>query len=174
MKKIISFRKEIPFETNIYEVVSISLEHTWNKTDNKIDGEFIVSGDYKITDTSKDIIPYNYNLPFTIDISTYDIKESTIDIDNFYYEIIDNKVLVVNIDVRIDALNMNEDNEESIFTNLDKDDNYVNYRVYIVRESDTLDSIMNKYNVSKDILECYNDLNDIKLGDKIIIPYAKN
>ncbi len=197
MNKTIPFRKEIPFETNIYEITSISLEHTLNKDNNKITGNFIVSGEYKVTDTSVDVIPYNYDLPFTIDMDLYDIKDSTIDIDNFYYEILDNKILVLNIDVRVDnikelvmerdttdmgneileALNTSEEPRNidiSIFSNLDKDDNYVNYKVYIIRENDNLDSIMSKYNVSKDILEEYNDLTNIKLGDKIIIPYAKN
>jgi len=42
--------------------------------------------------------------------------------------------------------------------------------VYIVREGDTIDSIMSKYKITRDLLNEYNDLNELKLGDKLIIP----
>ena len=44
------------------------------------------------------------------------------------------------------------------------------YKIYIVKENDTIESIISKYSVSKELLDSYNDLSDIKLGDKIIIP----
>ena len=219
MKKIIPFRKEVKFDTNLYEVTSISLENTLHKNENEILGSFIVGGEYRVTETSINTLPFNYDLPFMIDIDdTYDISEATIDINDFYYEVIDNKILVVNIEVKIDNLKeailerddkmddakeveINNSNVEvnnidledvdlgdvtintvetipetkqSLFTNLDNNDNYVNYRVYILRENDSLDNIMNKYNVNKEILEKYNDLSNIKIGDKIIIPYVKS
>lgn len=225
MKKIIPFRKEIKFDTNLYEVTSISLENTLHKNNNEITGSFIVAGEYRVTETSVNTLPFNYDLPFTIDIDeTYDISDATIDINDFYYEIIDNKVLVVNIEVKLDnikeiilereeivdiereepkekfTVDVNDNNVEvnninlenvdlgdvtintvtteqeipkSLFANLDSSDNYVNYRVYIMRENDNLDNIMTKYNVTKDMLDKYNDLNNIKIGDKIIIPYVK-
>ena len=49
-------------------------------------------------------------------------------------------------------------------------DTYVTYYVYIVKEDDTLNSIMEKFNVSKEKLGIYNDLSDLKKGTKIIIP----
>ena len=63
------------------------------------------------------------------------------------------------------------DNSESLFTNLDKSkETYKTYRVYILRENDTLDYVLNKYNVSREALEEYNELNDIHIGSKLIIP----
>ena len=47
---------------------------------------------------------------------------------------------------------------------------YLTYKIYIVKENDTIESIISKYSVSKELLDSYNDLSDIKLGDKIIIP----
>ena len=47
---------------------------------------------------------------------------------------------------------------------------YVTYYVYVVKESDTLEQILKTYNVSLEYLKEYNDIKDIKLGDKIIIP----
>ena len=218
MNKLIPFTKEIKFDSNIYEITSISLENTLRRENNVILGDFIVSGEYRITETSINTLPFKYNIPFTIDIDDiYDISNSTIDISDFYYEIIDDKVLSINIEVEVSNINeilyerddivndlVSDDNldltdisiddvnitnidtdvnitnngdvvniKESLFSNLDTKDNYVNYRVYIVRENDSIDSISNKYGVTKEILSEYNDLSNIKLGDKIIIPYVK-
>lgn len=217
MNKLIPFTKEIVFDSNIYEITSISLENTLGKNNNIISGDFIVSGEYRITETSINTLPFKYNIPFTIDIDeTYDISAASIDINDFYYEIINDKVLAINIEVIVDNVkeilyernedmndlindnnldlsmiddinitnvdedvNINDisitsdDIKKSLFNDLETKDNYVNYRVYIVRENDNLDSICNKYNVDKDILSEYNDLNDLKIGDKVIIPYVK-
>ena len=220
MKKIVPFKKDIMVE-NLYEVTSISLEHTLKNIENKIEGEFYVSGNYRITETSINTEEFNYNLPFQIEIDTkYDIKDLEIDIDDFYYEIIDNKILSINIDVLlnnleeiereeiimenikelncidkeeikptkqereidensiniddIDVVNNNEiSNIKSIFNNLDVD-TYSTYKVYIVRENDTIETILEKYNIKKEEIEAYNDLSLLKIGDKIIIPNAKN
>ena len=209
MKKLIPFRKEISFD-HLYEITSISLEHNLSKEDNTLSGNFIVSGEYLMTETSKDTIPFNYDIPFTVDIDeTYDISNASIDVDDFYYEIINNNILAINIEVKLDNIkeillergnmdtldilsdnvididvtdnNIEIDNyiedkdiKKSLFSNLDNTDNYVNYRVYIVRENDNIDGIMKKYNVNKNMLEDYNDLTNIKVGDKIIIPYVKD
>ncbi len=54
--------------------------------------------------------------------------------------------------------------------NTNEEKEYSIYRVYVVDENDTLDSILNKYKVSKDDLEEFNDLSDLKPGLKLIIP----
>ena len=65
-----------------------------------------------------------------------------------------------------------ENNNENIdiFNGINNDDGYVTYRVYRVMEGDTIDKIIEKYNITKEELEKYNDLGDIKIGDKLIIP----
>jgi LysM repeat protein len=64
---------------------------------------------------------------------------------------------------------------KSIFNNIDNnEETFSTYSVYIVREEDTLESIMLKYNKTKDQLLEYNTLDDFKLGMKIIIPAATN
>ena len=109
MKKIIPFKKDIIFKTNISEITSISLENTLSLTeDNSVMGEFIVSGDYKISDESIHIEQFSYDLPFDIHMDEkYDLSHAVIDIDDFYYEIINSNVLSVNIDVSIDKLEEN-------------------------------------------------------------------
>ena len=51
-----------------------------------------------------------------------------------------------------------------------KDDAYVTYHIHEMKETDTIESICIKYNTSKNIIGDYNDISNLSLGDKIIIP----
>lgn len=242
MQKIIPFKQEKDFKDSVFEITSISLEHTLHKEkDNLITGEFLVSGDYKVVETSSVIDTFSFRFPFDIHLDEkYDLDKIQIDIDDFYYEIKNNKSLVVNIDVLLDKIeekeildrnleeekvsekinfvpverevfditkeeteetenpviiketkqeliidekndninrnNLNKsastNNEDitSIFDNVENSSKSSIYKVYIVREEDTLMTIMENYNITKDKLEKYNNLKEIKRGDKIIIP----
>lgn len=248
MKQIISFKKDIPFKTKIGEITSISLEHSLKVEDaDHISGEFVVSGDYKITDVSINREPFSYNLPFDITLDTkYKTDNAKLDIDDFYYEITNDQILNVNIDVLIDGLEVTEDideikidrgNEEvpvnntdesldmrvedvpdnkdvvdeiiedelderdvmnlfkevetppvdlkvetaittptdekiaSLFDSFDdKNESFTTYHVHIVRESDTIESIALKYKTTKEEISLYNKIDELKLGDKIVIP----
>ena len=272
VKKIIPFRKDLEFNTPLYEVTSISLEHhLTKKSDTLISGNFIISGDYKQTESSENKDPFNFTLPFDIALATkIDLDDMLLDVDDFYYETGKN-TLKVNIDLLLDATeigepekekedreNINEKDVESIDSNTYNDneasrvpdefndinykkpqlenlpnsldnsgvslddiqndnfmdsinndnvsdngtsnivnsnininenqninennnlfasfetaDTYTAYRVYLIKEDDTIDTILKKYNVTKDDLSAYNDLSDIKYGDKIIIPYKR-
>lgn len=203
MKKIVPFTKDIKFN-NIYEINSISLEHNLAiKEDGIISGNFIVSGTYKMTSNSINVDEFSYNLPFEISIDKkYNTRNVTTDINDFYYEVIDNNILSIDIEVLIDNLeeikeneNMNENSEKiidieddrnldietpleektketvsSIFENLDDNENYVTYKVHIITENDTTESIIQKYEITNEKLEMYNDLSELKIGDKLIIP----
>ena len=204
MKKIVPFKKDLTFKTNISDIISISLEHSLHlKDDNKISGEFVISGEYKMTDTSAHLDKFSFSLPFDISIDDhYNVDNVTIDIDDFNYEIINNNVLAVKIEVLIDKLEENikeepeiieakdEDIKEipkvetpsdrniennsvtDIFDTTDDDETYATYRVYIVRDEDTIEGIIKKYNTNKEDLSEYNDLKSLKTGDKLIIPQA--
>ena len=64
---------------------------------------------------------------------------------------------------------------ESIFSAFSNtEETYKTYCVYIVRENDTIETILSKYKISKETLEEYNNLSDIKLGSKVIIPDYKD
>lgn len=47
---------------------------------------------------------------------------------------------------------------------------YVTYHVHLVKENETLEQIVSLYNVSVDYLKEYNEITEIKVGDKLIIP----
>ena len=212
MEKIVPFKRDISFETKIAEIRSISLEHTYEIQNNLISGIFIISGNYKLTDTSTNVDPFKFEIPFDISIdSRYELNKATVDINDFFYELINNEVLSVSITLIIDNLEEKEEREmekteeekqeveeikpvsyeeaekddeaeevkpvsaspetvKSIFDNMDENEGYVVYKVHIVTENDTIESIMEKYDVTKEALEAYNDLNDLKIGDKLIVP----
>ena len=247
MNKIIPFKKEIDFNTKISEITSISLEHNIKDISNDlISGEFIIEGEYKIIEGSINKESYKHIIPFDIAIgSNYDLSNVTIDIDNFYYDVIDDKILKVNIDLMVDNIeemidvsvvkNANKeeiiDNDEeddrvvmdeelleegigvitpnkeelekieeieenelikeidnninieienentnininniNLFDNLKMEETYSTYRVYFVKENDNIEKILEKYKITKEELENYNDLSNIKVNDKLIIP----
>ena len=66
-----------------------------------------------------------------------------------------------------------DNNMKTIFNNVTEKE-YSKFKVYIMREEDTLDSILLKYNVKMDEITEYNDVENIHVGDKIIIPIIKN
>ena len=114
MKKIIPFTSDIKFNTKIYEITSISLEHNLKIEDNNVvTGEFIISGDYKMNDTSINSEPFIHGIPFDITLDTkYDMDRIKLDIDDFKFEIINEEVLRVNIDVLIEGIELVELKEE--------------------------------------------------------------
>ncbi len=212
MKKIIPFKKNILFKTNLSEITSISLEDNLNFKDNSVLGNFVVSGDYKMNDSSINTEPFSYDLPVEISIDEkYDLSKASVEVSDFYYEIINNDTLNINIEVTIDKMeeipiieevrqenklqeveieheniidSISDDTnneiieekerciepEETLFKEIDSDEIYSSYSVYIVREGDTIESIVSKYGIDKEKLQEYNDLKDLKLGDKLIIP----
>ncbi len=239
MKKIIPFVKDISLGSKISEITSIALEHNLKMENNdSVVGTFTVSGKYKMNEVSINEEVFEQKIDFDITLDDkYDTSNIIIDVDDFYYEIINDEFLRVHIDVKVDNLeyykqerkpvleeqeplevetlndNITEEEqeeekeekqerndimvEESIDTNVTinqepkKDDDkldvaeitsnitsgflgseekYSTYKVHIIRESETIQTIMEKYNVSKEELEKYNNLDNVILGTKIVVP----
>ena len=239
MKQIIPFKKELPFKTKVSDITSISLEREINVLDDGIvTGVFHITGDYKMNEGSINRENFSFDLPFDITLDPrYDVKTVSSDIEDFYYDVINDNTMKVNIDLYVeeeylpeseikeeaieisdddtreemkddlqediinDGNNVDEDTilevepikieklddihedkkegenrEETIdlgmdlFSNLDSTETYTTYYVYIVKEEDTVDKILIKYGITKEELESYNDITEIKPGDKVIIP----
>lgn len=232
MKQIIPFVKDLTFDNKIALITSISLEHNLKMENNdSIVGTFNIDGKYKINEININEESFNKKIDFDITLDDkYDMEKVIIDIDNFYYEIINEEILKVHIDVLIDNLvylkEEKEDNEEpEIITindendirfedekqiinedninikeekevikteinnkqeemdikqdNISKennnifnvnDNNYVTYKVHIIRDNETINTVMDKYKVTKEELIKYNDIDNVMLGSKIIVP----
>lgn len=66
-------------------------------------------------------------------------------------------------------------NPNSLFSSLtDEADAFSTYSISILREGDTIEKVMERYNISKEKLEEYNDLGSVTLNSKIIIPTSIN
>lgn len=228
MKQTIPFKKDITFKTKIGELTAISLDNDLTlKGEDLIVGNFYISGNYKMLEGSIEEESYSYKIPCEIAISSeYDTYDAVIDIDDFYYEIINDEVLRVNITVVISNLERKEIKEEQetnkveVLTdeddrmlsinddianniklpleeefeeikeiekprnvsNFDKvkesaknqDDTYITYKVYIYKEEDTIESVLEKYSITKEELANYNNLEDIIPGSKIVIPSSND
>ena len=225
MKQIVPFKKDLLFKTKVSEITSISLEREIDTSEaGIITGVFHITGNYKMNEGSINRDNFSFDLPFDITLDPrYDMSSVKADIEDFYYDIINNDTLKVNIDLFIEAeyleeepvmeekvveepvreevtQEVREEREEEkmdtidikkddvkdvvsdevgeddnitasdLFSNLDDTETYTTYYVYIVKEEDTIDKILVKYGISKDELESYNDITNIKPGDKVIIP----
>lgn len=224
MKKIVPFTKDLMFKTKISEITTITLDNSLKLDGSGVTGEFIIEGSYKLIEGSTTDIDFKYNLPVDITIdSKYDTINCKISIDDFYYEIINEEKLRVNISVMLDDLDIKEDpietmeviindidnnnndrenielnndqtllnninnidynniepfsnkekvidNSSQLFESQDNNIEYSIYRVYTMKEDDTLSLIYEKFNTTKEILNEYNDLDNITTGSKIIIP----
>lgn len=103
MKKVIPFSKTVHFKTMIAEVTDIEIKHTLKATDNQtIEGDILVDGTYKMTEASQIEESFHYTLPFTIEVDDkYDIQSADIGIHDFYFEIINEEDLKVNVELEI-------------------------------------------------------------------------
>ena len=96
MKKIVPFNNVLTFDTDVYEIIAISLEHEINKNEDAISGVFHITGEYKITVGSLEKDAFSF-------ACSYDLNTLIVDIDDFKYELLDNNRLKVNIDLYIDG-----------------------------------------------------------------------
>lgn len=59
----------------------------------------------------------------------------------------------------------------SLFSSFkESDETFATYSVYVFRQNDTIEAVMDKYQVTKEELENYNDLSSLTIGSKLIIP----
>ena len=103
---------------------------------------------------------------------------------------VENNESTINDDIKINPTKKEEEpikselDQEIIRVELDKknidisdvvnkvnnEDNFVTYKIYTIKENETIESIVMKYHTTIDDLKEYNDINNLNIGDKIIIP----
>lgn len=124
-------------------------------------------------DINKDVLKVNIDLLLTCD--ELEEKEEVDDLDNYLNDYFKDEIVIPetkteSIEPIINDIDI--DNNISNITNtiINNENKYYTYKIYILREGDTIETICNKYNISKEELSLYNSLTDLKIGDKIIIP----
>lgn len=60
--------------------------------------------------------------------------------------------------------------QNTVLDSISKEDSFVTYHIHVMKETDTIESICTKYNTSSSLLEEYNDLSTLSVGEKILIP----
>ena len=96
--------KEFLFKSSIYEITSISIEDNHDINGSKIEGEFIISGDYRLHEISinkEDFcfkLPYTHELPSNINLDTVELE-----ITDFNYEFNNNDGLKVHVEYILTA-----------------------------------------------------------------------
>lgn len=129
MKQIIPFKKDLPFKTKVSDITSISLERKIEILDGGIvTGTFYITGDYKMNEGSINREKFSFDLPFDITLDPrYDVNSVKADIEDFYYDIINEDTLKVNIDLYIEAEYLPDTSlDNNILTEKDKSDNEMN------------------------------------------------
>lgn len=64
-----------------------------------------------------------------------------------------------------------EEEEPELFSDLEEDnETYGTFVVYMIRQDETINTILEKYNTNLEEIEKYNDIKDLKVGTKLIIP----
>lgn len=148
-----------------------------------VDGEIIpevseVKDDFQIVDINE--------LDMVLDKDNDD-RECSIDIDDSLdiqvedtRDLLDD-MLVDDKEIKMETETINKNNDDisivnsnqntNLFNSFNDNEEYVTYRVYRVKEGDSLDYILSIYNISKDDLMIYNsNIDNIIPGDKLIIP----
>ncbi len=199
MKIIVPYSKEIKFETKISEIISMSLEHELNIKDEEILGDFVISGEYKVHEISVNKEKFLYRLPFSVDLTENILKDSLeFNIEDFYYDLIGDDILKVNIEfsVKAEEKEILLDEEEvspiiipeieeikeadrvepnEVMDSIKNDeDTYITYHVHIIRENETIETICTMYNTDVETIKQYNATDNLSLGDKLIIPNVLN
>lgn len=117
----------------------------------------------------KDDLDYERAIDYSLE-SELDDLEKMGEVNNIKQ---DNLDIDINNNINIDSniVTSNKVNfEEDLLKNIDNAKEYSIYRVYTMKESDTLELIYEKFAVNKEILADYNDLDNLTVGTKIIIP----
>ena len=118
-----------------------------------------------------------------VEDTTNDNKELLTDIEvEESQKVIDN---IINTDKKEEPVIKNDTQEEiktttdtkvmnSIFSAFaNTEETYTTYSVYLLRENDSIENIIENYGVTREELSYYNDLDNLNIGSKIIIPTVK-
>ncbi len=141
MNEVFTLDREFLFKSNIYEIDSISVEQNYDIDGSIINGDFIVSGCYRLHEISINKEDFSFKIPFKYELkSNINLDSVKLDITDFNYDFNNKDELDVHIEYIISA-------EESIkvFDDEEKLDEFLNsndYDVVDLRENEINNEIM--------------------------------
>lgn len=154
---IVDFSYDVKNDDTLF--VKIDFNVTANKLVDLKEELFIKPEDDEI---SKNIIEENRNDNVFIEVNKDEIKESEVD-NTLLNEVNDKR--------DNDAIN-NENINAILNNNMEKD--YITYHVHMVKINESVESICTQYNIDKELIMELNDISEVSMGDKILIPLNSN
>lgn len=95
-------------------------------------------------------------------------EELELNVTNEYHNELMNDLVEEKID--LEDKKEAEESMNNIISSMGDSNSFYKYKIYIMREEDTIESIAIKYNVTLDELREYNEIENIHIGDKIVVP----
>lgn len=153
--------------------------------------------DFSITDFSYEIVEEN-TLKVFIEFNVIAAEKEIIDenenkSDEIFQDVstaVENDIVlpeVIGNNLREEEINMIEEENSILEERIDsietdsiidsiksENEEYSLYHIHIVKETETIEAISNMYNTSVDLINEYNDLSNVTIGDKLIIPEEKD
>ncbi len=177
-----------------YEVLgNLTISGSYKMTDMSINTEEFeykipvniqINNNYDISDVAIDINDFYYEiidnnyLSVNIEVVLNNLKDKPlIEEKRYEYNILEEIKEPIKEEkkeeIKLERMEVSE--VKSLFDSFDDSkETYSSYKIWIVKEGDNIENICLKYTTTKETLELYNDLTDLKLGDKIIIPEIIN
>lgn len=151
----------------IGEISAISFDHTLDfVNESNIEGDFLISGKYKLTEASVLEEDFNYKIPVDIILDEkLELETAKIDIEDFYYEIEYETTLVCHIDIKIEGVEMIEslpETEDEKEIEKQPEENINNELTEIPNFTETVVSPLNSIEEDR---ECDNDLKNLDYED---------
>ncbi len=229
MNEVYTLDRDFLFKSKIFEITSISVEQNFKIDGASINGDFIVSGSYRLHEISINKEDFSFKVPFKHDLpSNINLDTVKLDINDFSYnfnnldelsvhieyivtaeegvkvfeneeklddflneqkeqdvDIVDLRSMPIDLpheimmpiakeekEVNITSTENKQDkiDENMIINSINDEDEYVLYHVHTVGISDSIESIIKKYNISVNTLKEYNTFDTLELNMKLIIP----
>ena len=99
MSEAFVVERDFLFKDSIFEITSISVEHDEDINGSNLEGDFIISGDYRLHEISINKEDFSFKLPFTYEIrSNVNLDTVNLEITDFTYELNNNDELHVHIE----------------------------------------------------------------------------
>lgn len=99
MNEVFTIDREFLFKSTIHEITSISIEHNYDINGSNLEGEFIISGDYRLHEISINKEDFSFKIPFNHEIKS-NINLDTIDVEitDFSYDFNNGDELTVHVE----------------------------------------------------------------------------
>lgn len=99
MSEAFVVERDFLFKDSIFEITSISVEHDEDINGSNLEGDFIISGDYRLHEISINKEDFSFKLPFTHEIrSNVNLDTVNLEITDFTYELNNNNELHIHIE----------------------------------------------------------------------------